>query len=247
MSARYDVIGRSYATKRQPDARIAARIDAALGSARSVLNVGAGTGSYEPRERRVLAVEPSTVMIDQRPAVAAPVIRAVAEALPVADRSFDAALAVLSVHHWSDIGMGLGELRRVAPRQVILTWDPRVSAGYWLVAEYLPEIVALEGTWNPIAAVREQLDVETVEPVLVPADCTDGFLAAYWQRPSAYLERDVRAAISGLALLDPAVVAAAMQRLESDLDTGEWHDRHRDLLALDELDAGYRLVTARSR
>jgi SAM-dependent methyltransferase len=240
------VIGRSYATKRRPDARFEARIHAALGDARSVVNVGAGAGSYEPRDRVVVAVEPSAVMLAQRPDGAAPAVRAVAEALPVDDGAFDVALSVLSVHHWSDVVAGIEELRRVAPRQVVLTWDPRVTARFWLVADYLPEIAELERAWDPIDALVEHLDVESVQPMLVPPDCSDGFLAAYWQRPGEYLDPTVRAAISGIALLDEDAVERAMQRLARDLETGAWHERHADLLALDTFDAGYRLVSARN-
>jgi SAM-dependent methyltransferase len=210
------------------------------------VNVGAGAGSYEPRDRFVVAVEPSSVMVAQRPDRAAPAVRAVAEALPVAGGVFDVALSVLSVHHWSDVVAGIEELRRVAPCQVVLTWDPRVTARFWLVADYLPEIAALERTWDPIDAVLEHLDVESVQPLLVPSDCSDGFLAAYWQRPDEYLDRAVRAAMSGIVLLDQDVVERAMRRLARDLETGAWHERHGDLLALDAFDAGYRLVTARN-
>ena len=194
----------------------------------------------------VVAVEPSEVMLAQRPDGAAPAVRAVAEALPFADRAFDVALSVLSVHHWSDVVAGIDELRRVAPRQVVLTWDPGVTAQFWLVADYLPEIAELERGWDPIDALLEHLDVEAVAPVLVPADCTDGFLAAYWRRPGEYLDPGVRAAMSGITLLDQHAVERAMRRLASDLETGEWHERHEDLLALDAFDAGYRLVTARN-
>jgi SAM-dependent methyltransferase len=242
----YDVIGRAYAARRRPDARVEARICVALGDARSVVNVGAGAGSYEPRDRFVLAVEPSDVMVRQRPDDAAPVVRALAEALPVAGDAFDVALSVLSVHHWSDVAAGLHELRRVAPRQAVLTWDPRVTARFWLVADYLPEIAELERGWDPIEGLLTHLDVESVEPVLVPADCSDGFLAAFWKRPREYLDPGVRAAMSGISLLDQDAVERAMERLARDLDSGAWRDANRDLLELDAFDAGYRLVTARN-
>jgi SAM-dependent methyltransferase len=245
--AAYDMIGRDYAGRRRPDPRVAAAIDHALGDARTVVNVGAGTGSYEPPDRVVVALEPSPVMIGQRPAGAAPVVRGVAEAMPFADDSFDVALAVLTVHHWSDVGRGLRELQRVARRQVVLTWDPRVTIDYWLVTDYLPEIGKHEEGLDPIDSVLALLDVEAVEPVLVPADCTDGFLAAYWRRPEAYLDPHTRGAMSGIALLEPRVVDDAMRRLAHDVHTGAWHDRHADLLAMDEFDAGYRLVTSRGR
>jgi hypothetical protein len=173
-------------------------------------------------------------------------VRAVAEALPVAGGAFDVALSVLSVHHWSDVVAGIGELRRVAARQVVLTWDPSVTARFWLVADYLPEIAELERGWDPIDALLTHLDVESVEPVLVPADCSDGFLAAYWRRPRAYLDPAVRAAMSGIALLEPASVERAMRRLADDLDSDRWREQNQRLLTLDAFDAGYRLVTART-
>ena len=137
----YDEIGRSYTVTRRPDPRIARAIDTALGDARSVVNVGAGAGSYEPSHLRVTAVEPSPAMIRQRPSAAAPVVRAVAEHLPFADTSFDAALAVLTLHHWTDRAGGLAELARVARRRVvILTWDPSCRDLFWLTTEYFPAI-----------------------------------------------------------------------------------------------------------
>lgn len=240
---RYDVIGQGYRGHRRPDARIAAAIDAALGQARTVLNVGAGTGSYEPVGRRVVAVEPSWEMIRQRAAGSAPVVRAVAESLPFRDAAFDAAVAILTVHHWSNLDAGLTELRRVSRRQVVLTWDQAEVARFWLVAEYLPEIAEHERTLPSLTAVREGLDAE-VYPVPVPADCVDGFLGAYWRRPAAYLDARVRAAISGIALLDQRVVRSAMVRLRSDLDSGRWYRRHAGLLEADSVDLGYRLLVS---
>lgn len=244
---RYDAIGKSYATRRRPDSHIEARLLDAFGDATSVINVGAGSGSYEPRDRRVMAIEPSPVMIEQRDPTAAPVIRAVAEALPVASHSFDVALGILTVHHWSDVARGLGELQRVADRQIVLTWDPRMAADFWLVAEYVPEIAEWDRQLDPLDVVLDHLDVDTIEPLPVPADCTDGFLAAYWRRPEAYLDPGVRGAMSGLSLIDQTTVDRAMERLARDLDTGAWHDRHHDLLGFDELDVGYKLVTAHTR
>ncbi|HEY7106466.1 MAG TPA: class I SAM-dependent methyltransferase [Acidimicrobiia bacterium] len=243
----YDVIGRDYAARRRPDERVAAAIHRALGAARTLVNVGAGSGSYEPTDRAVVAVEPSSVMIDQRPRGAAPAVRGVAEAMPFAADTFDVALAVLTLHHWSDVPSGLRELQRVARRQVVLTWDPRVTIGFWLLTNYLPAIGEHEARLDPIDSALSLLDVERVEPVLVPADCTDGFLAAYWRRPEAYLDPRTRGAMSGIAVLDPRAVDEAMRRLAHDVHTGAWHERHADLLAMDEFDAGYRLVVSRSR
>ncbi|WP_214325034.1 class I SAM-dependent methyltransferase [Nonomuraea sediminis] len=243
----YQRIGLGYADHRRPDPRIAGLIDHALGSARTVVNVGAGTGSYEPYGRQVTAVEPSSVMIAQRPRGAAPVVQGYAECLPFPDRSFDAAMAILTVHHWTDVAAGLAELRRVSARQVVLTWDPVVTARFWLVAEYLPEIAAADARLAALDVVLHHLGPASVVAVPVPADCTDGFLGAYWRRPHRYLDPRVRAAISALAALEQEPVERAVRRLAADLATGGWHERHRDLLGADTLDLGYRLVTTTSR
>jgi SAM-dependent methyltransferase len=238
----YDRIGRGYAGRRVADPRWQAALDAALGDAATVVNVGAGAGSYEPAHLRTVAVEPSTEMIRQRPTGAAPVVRAVAEALPLPDDAVDAALAVLTVHHWADAAAGLAELRRVARRQVVLTWDPAVVAGLWLVTDYVPEIVAHEAGMATLESVRHGLGPTTVTPLPVPRDSSDGALAAYWCRPEAYLDPGVRAGMSGLSLLPPPVVERGMARLEADLASGAWHDRHGHLLDLDAFDVGYRIV-----
>ena len=242
----YDRIGRRYAQRRRPDPRIAARIARALGDARTVVNVGAGAGSYEPEDRHVVAVEPSEVMIAQRPRQAAPVVRAVAEALPFSNNQFDAALAVLTVHHWTDPKRGVAELRRVARRQVIFTWDPAHLAPFWFTRDYLPDAVALDAGFTTLRATVALLGAATVEPIPVPHDCHDGFFAAYWRRPEAYLDPDVRAGISGFGILDENVVEHALKLLADDLESGEWYRRNDHLLGLDELDLGYRLVVAQS-
>lgn len=247
MRAIYDRIGRGYAVRRRPDARIAAQIDAALAEARTVLNVGAGSGSYEPRARRVVAVEPSRVMLAQRAPDAAPVARAVAEHLPFADGAFDAATALLTVHHWSDASRGLSELRRVARRVVVLTWDPEAyAAGFWLVRDYLPEVGFAERDLVTVHAIAAALPDPVVQTVPVPHDCSDGFFGAYWRRPEAYLDAGVRAAISGFARLAPAVVARVVDRLAADLASGAWEDRYGALRGRDDLDLGYRLVVSSS-
>ena len=244
-SPRYDTIGQDYADRRRSDPRIMAQIERALGTATSVINVGAGTGAYEPNERRVVAVEPSGVMISQRRRRGA-VIQAVAEALPVADGSFDAALATFTVHHWTDPARGLAEMRRVAGRQVVLTFDQDDSwlESFWLTRDYLPRKYFTGRMFSGLDEVLQVLEPVRVEVVPVPADCKDGFFCAYWRRPMAYLDPQVRAGISALALLDPYVLEPGLARLKTDLASGAWAARNRDLWSVDALDFGYRLVVA---
>ena len=251
MSARavYDTIGRGYTRQRRPDPRIAARLTAALGGARSVLNVGAGAGSYEPTDRAVVAAEPSAVMLAQRLPGAAPAVRARAEALPFADSAFDAVLAVLTVHHWADSALGLAECARVARERVVLfTWDP-ASAGFWLVREYLPEFLALDRRqFPPLDRLRATFGPGVrieVAPAPVPRDCVDGFLGAFWAQPAAYLDPAVRAGISSFALAALApTVEAGLAQLRADLASGAWEERHGGLCMAEALDAGYRVVVA---
>jgi len=239
----YDRIGTTYAAYRRPDPRIAGQIDAALGSARLVLDVGAGSGSYETGDRIYVAVEPSRMMIDQRAPGAAPVVQAVAERLPFPDRTFGAAMAILTMHHWPDLDAGLAELRRVNDGPIaILTWDPDVVARYWLVREYIPEFEAHDRAVASVEQIAAAVGACRIEPVLVPHDCTDGFFAGYWRRPEAYLDAGARAAISGLALLPDDVIDRMVTSLREDLASGVWKERHGDLLALDAYDCGYRLV-----
>jgi SAM-dependent methyltransferase len=245
-STRYDQIGTSYTRTRRTEPRVAAQILAALGDARRVVNIGAGTGSYEPTDRVVVAVEPSPTMIAQRPEGAAPVVRAFAETLPFRDATFDAALAIFTVHHWADTRRGLLELARVARHQVILSYDAMVEQGFWLVDDYFPEIAALDNENRAYTsqAIARVLDVHRAEPVLVPCDCVDGFAACYWSRPEAYVDPDVQAGISGIARLDPAVRARGTERLRADLASGAWDARHGHLRTMTELDVGYRLIVA---
>ena len=238
--ALYDRFGCTYNATRRADPRIEARIRAALGDARTVLNVGAGTGNYEPADRDVTAVEPSAVMRAQRPPGLVEAIDADAAALPFADGSFDAAMAVLSDHHWDDRAGGLRELARVARRTVVLTFDPELSDAYWAIKEYLPQFTNLPGM--PIEEIAGHLGGARIETVPVPHDCADGFFLAYWRRPEALLDPVVRDGISVFHRLGEDVSAAAMDRLRDDLDSGAWRERHRDLLDLEELDLGLRLV-----
>lgn len=244
--ATYDTLGTTYGRTRRPDPRIAARIHAALGDATDVVNVGAGTGSYEPA-RTVLAVEPSRVMVAQRAPGSAPAVRAVAERLPLRDGAADAVMALLTVHHWTDAAAGIAELRRVARRRiVVLTWDQRVfRERFWLVREYLPAAAAFDDSRAvPVDRLAALLGGARQEPVPVPHDCTDGFGAAFWRRPHAYLDPWIRAGISLFAQAGEDVLAPGLAALADDLAAGRWHIRHAGLLTLDTLDVGYRLLVA---
>ena len=207
-----------------------------------MLNVGAGAGAYEPRDRDVTAVEPSAVMRAQRPAGAAPCVDAAAEALPFGDGAFDAAMALLSDHHWTDRLGGLHELRRVGRRAVLFQWDPAHRDAFWLLRDHLP--VFARGHERSFDRVRAALGATREIPVPIPHDCRDGFLSAYWRRPEAYLDPAVRANISVFALLPPAQVDALVTALRADLESGAWAERNADLLDLDALDLGYRVLVA---
>lgn len=241
MAARYDLIGDNYAELRKPDPRIAAVIQAALGQAKTVLNVGAGTGSYEPADRLVTAVEPSLEMIRQRPASSAQVLQASADHLPFDDDAFDAAMAILTIHHWPDRQAGLREMRRVTRgRIVLLTFDP--SHRPWLT-DYLPDLARLDETQMPaMSDYQRWLGAVQITTIPVPHDCSDGFLYAYWRRPLAYLDPIIRSGSSSFWALNHA--KAGLERLKQDLETGEWERRYAQLLTLDAYDAGYRLVIA---
>lgn len=246
----YDRIGTTYTATRRPDPRIERPIWKALGDARTVLNVGAGSGHYEPADREVVAVEPSPVMIAQRRRGAATVVEARAEQLPFDDSSFDAAMAVLSDHHWEDRRRGLEELRRVARRRVVLfNIDPAQADAFWMTTEYLPAFLDVikpqyrePGYWE--RELRSILgDVRIVE-VPIPHDCADGFYGAFWRRPRAYLDPRVRAGISVFSQLDRGHVQRGIAALEADLESGAWDRRHRELLGLEALRLGYYVVVA---
>ena len=247
MTSAYDRIGTTYSATRRPDPRIAARILDALGDAVSVVNVGAGTGSYEPGDRTVIAVEPAAVMIRQRPIGAPPVVQASAEALPFADAAFDAALAILTVHHWLRRDLGLAELRRVAARRVVvLTWDQEAWESFWLIREYFPCARELDRSRAVgIPELLAALGGGDIVSVPVPHDCVDGFHGAFWRRPEAYLDPEVRAGISTYALMPAVERDDGLRRLAEDLENGAWARRHGDLLNADEIDLGYRLIVSR--
>jgi SAM-dependent methyltransferase len=243
----YDRMGIDYSEVRRADPRLEAAIWAALGDARSVLNIGAGTGSYEPRDRQVIAVEPSPVMIAQRPLDAAPAIQGVAEDIPLEDKSADATMGVFTMQHWDDVDRGLAEVLRVTrDRVVLLTLDLDVTAEMWLCRDYLPEIVEHDrGTFPSIAHLEAVLPNLRVETIPVPRDCADGFCVALWSRPEAHLDPGVRRSSSIWHLLPATVVEPALERLRRDLESGEWDRSYGTLRTQAEFDIGLRLVAAR--
>lgn len=243
----YERHGHGYATRRQPDPRIAAMVHDALGDARTVLNVGAGAGSYEPADRYVAAVEPSAVMRAQRPPGRVPAIDATAERLPFDDDSFDAAMATITIHQWADVDAGLREMRRVArDAVVILTFDGAALDDFWL-RDYVPDVIAIEQRrFPPIDRVVRILGrTTTVTPVPISRDCTDGFGEAYYARPEAFLDPDVRAAQSGWVMADPAAIGRGMSKLAADLSSGAWDHHHGHLRHQPERIGAVRLIVAR--
>lgn len=244
--ARYDTIGKGYAEARREDADVALQIHDALGGAKRVLNIGAGTGNYEPIERFLTAVEPSTEMLSQR-TNSNPAVQAIAEALPLRDNSFDAAMGIFTVHHWPDPDAGLAELARVSARQVLLVYDYDVTQSFWLM-DYFPEIAKVEeGFGAPTPEwLGSHLNVVEIRPLLVPAECTDGFTLAYWRRPERYLEEAVQAGSSPLAMLPDEHRAAGTERLRAALESGEWDATYGHLREQDSFDGGYRLVISES-
>jgi hypothetical protein len=240
----YDTIGATYTLTRRSEPRIAAQVWAALGDAQTVLNVGAGTGSYEPSDRDVTAVEPSAVMRAQRTAGAARCVAATAERLPFEDKSFDAAMAFATVHHWQDPIAGLREMQRVARRVVVFTCETTVRSWhrrFWLTRDYLPEITASR---VGLATELARAIGARMEPVLIPWDCADGFFEAYWRRPEAYLDENVRRGISMWAKVGPDAEQRAVRSLRDDLATGRWAERNRELLDLEAAELGLRLLIA---
>lgn len=243
MTALYDTIGVGYRRLRRPDPRIAASIHAHLGETRTLVNVGAGAGSYEPAGPMVTAVEPSAAMIRQRPHDAAVVVQALAEDLPFGDGAFDASMAILTVHHWNDARRGLREMRRVTRgRIVVLTFDPLMS-NFWLL-DYLPSLASLDSRQMPVMDDFEATlgPVERIA-VPIPHDCVDGMLCAYWRRPAAYLDPDVRRSISSFWKIGD--ITEPLQRLENDLRSGAWERRYARILHRESLDFGYHLVVTR--
>jgi SAM-dependent methyltransferase len=242
---RYEAIGRGYASARRADPRIGAQILDAIGPDRPVVNVGAGTGNYEPFDRPVVAVEPSPTMLAQRSGPQ-PAVRALAEHLPFADDSFAVATAIFTIHHWTDRDAGLGELARVAGRQVCLVYDTVVTATMWL-QDYFPELstAAWEVDAPGPATIARHLTIDEVRVLWVPPDCTDGFTGAYWNRPERYLDPAVQAGMSTLARLDPRARRTGTERLRQAIESGRWDRHHGRLRAETRFDMGYRLVVSR--
>jgi SAM-dependent methyltransferase len=242
----YDTIGATYTVTRRTEPRIAAQVWAALGDARTVLNVGAGTGSYEPTDRDVTAVEPSALMRAQRSAGAAPCVAAAAESLPFEDQSFDAAMAFATIHHWQDPIAGLREMRRVARRVVVFTHETNDTGWlrrFWLTRDYLPEVADLLVGRPSLTELASAIKAR-VEPVLIPWDCVDGFFEAYWRQPEAYLDENVRRGLSVWARVGPEAEQRAVRSLRDDLASGRWAERNRDLVDLDAAELGLRLLVA---
>jgi SAM-dependent methyltransferase len=245
----YDTIGGTYSITRRTEPRIAAQVWAALGDARTVLNVGAGTGSYEPPDRDVTAVEPSALMRAQRAAGAAPCVAADADRLPFGDQSFDAAMAFATVHHWPDPIAGLREMRRVARRVVVFTHDSTDEGWlhrFWLTRDYLPEVADFLVGRPSLTDLARAIDAR-VEPVLIPWDCADGFFEAYWRRPGAYLDDQVRRGMSVWSRVGPEIEQRAVRSLGDDLASGRWAERNRDLIDLDAAELGLRLLVGAPR
>jgi SAM-dependent methyltransferase len=245
--ANYATIGAAHAHYRRPDPRIAAHIAEALGAARTVLNVGAGAGSYEPADREVTPVEPSASMRAQRPARLAAAVDATAEDLPFADDAFEAAMTTFSVHQWGDLRAGLREMRRVTRGPVvILTCDPDLVRTFWLYA-YAPEVLDTEARRYPSTVELAGAlggDV-TVGKVPVPLDCTDGFNEAYYGRPEALLDPAARLSCSAWSFPGAEVHDRFTRELTRDLADGSWDRRYGHLRTQPALDGSLILVTSR--
>jgi SAM-dependent methyltransferase len=238
----YEELGERYALARRTDLRIAAIIWGRLADAETVLNVGAGTGSYEPTDRTVVALEPSAAMRARRPQAAGTCYAGVAEALPFGDSSFDAVMSVCSDWFWPDRRKGFAEMRRVARERVlVLTLDRSVAEGFWLSQDYLPDAHDL---WGPFATTLAAMGRCQILEVPLPADCRDGFFHAYWRRPHAYLEEGVRESMAVFKRLDPIQAQTGLERLADDLATRRWHARHSHLMERETLDLGYRLLVS---
>jgi hypothetical protein len=243
----YEAHGRTYATVRRPDQRIAALVHDALGSARTVLNVGAGAGSYEPSDRQVVAVEPSATMRSQRRPDLAPAVDGVAERLPFDADSFDAAMAMITLHQWPEPFAGLAEMRRVSRGPVVvLTFDGDSLDRLWL-GEYCPELFEAEQRRYPrIEKIAQALGPRTeVLEVPIPLDCTDGFTETYYGRPEMFLDPAVRACQSAWGFVDQPAIDRGLATLATDLDSGAWDERFGALRTQPQFVGALRLITGR--
>ncbi len=246
MNTIYNAIGLDYAQLRKPDPRLAALIHSQIIGQKTVLNVGAGTGSYEPEDKELVALEPSKEMISQRPAGAAPCVGGSVENLPFPDNSFDCAMALLTLHHWRDIDHGLSELERVVTKRLVLhTWDPMATEHFWIIHDYIPELLTLDADRFPkIDELAARFKSARIIEVPIPYDCTDGFQGAYWRRPEAYLDDHVKKGISSFQQIPHRALIRGLGKLKADLENGLWYKRYADILEKEEIDLGYRLIVA---
>ncbi|QSE98667.1 class I SAM-dependent methyltransferase [Fulvivirga lutea] len=240
----YDQIGINYSNLRKPDSRIQSSINKELATAKTVLNIGAGTGSYEPKNKDVIAVEPSEIMIKQRPYDAAPVIKASAENLPFSDKQFDWAIGILTIHHWDDLELGLSEMQRTSHNQLLFTWDPD-HPGFWMSQDYFPEVLQIDKSIFPaIGKIQRILKNVEVIKVPIPFDCSDGFGSAYWRRPEAYLSSNVRNATSTFNKIKNTEMG--LLKLSRDLQSGFWFKKYGHLLELTEIDLGFCILISKN-
>ena len=242
MNALYDTIGKGYAVHRRPDPRIAKQIADALGDAQTIVNIGAGTGSYEIPGRHIAAIEPSAEMLAQRAPGATRAIQGFAEAIPFPDKSFDAATAFLTTHHWADLDKGLREMKRVSRKRCVFFDQDFAGIDFWLLNDYFPDMLPKLAALLPLEKARAVFGVVRIVPVPVPHDCTDGFMCAYWRRPHAYLDQAVRNAISFFSLARD--VPGRIEKLRRDLEDGTWERRNGHILHETGRDFGYRLLIA---
>ena len=246
MDAIYDDIGNNYSVTRCTDPKIAKQLYDELQGATRIVNIGAGTGSYEPENIELVAVEPSAVMISQRKAGSHRVEQAFAEKLPFENSSFSHAMTVLSMHHWENRARAFNEINRVTTEKfVAITWDPK-SEPFWLTRDYFPEIYEMDKLIFPnLEELNEYFDEVTIRPLQIPSDCKDGFLTAFWKRPEAYLSPNVRQAMSPFSKVKN--LAEGLQKLEDDLASGVWARNNQAILDASYLDVGYRLISAKVR
>ena len=246
MDAIYDDIGNNYSVTRGTDPKIAKQLYTELQGATRIVNIGAGTGSYEPENMELVAVEPSSVMISQRKVGSHRVEQAFAENLPFENSSFSHAMTVLSMHHWQDRARAFQEINRVATEKfVAITWDPQAEP-FWLTRDYFPEIYEMDkGIFPDLKELNQYFDEVTMRPLQIPSDCQDGFLTAFWKRPEAYLSSKVRQAMSPFSKIKN--LSKGLQKLEDDLASGAWASKNHAILGASYLDVGYRIISARVR